>query len=301
MYIFIPNPDDDPVQGTVKHDWNEPTYRVTLTQDIGEYSMIYGSYATGFVAGGFNPEPANLEALVTPYDEETVETLEVGLKSELLRRRLRFNMAVFDSDFDDIQEEAWSPSGTPVTMNIAAASITGVELEGTWLAADWLQLYLAYPNHNHEFTDYINTEGDDLSGFKLPDIPDWTINVGALVSAPLSNGSEIQFRTDYRSRSDISVDAAITENPEWGIRPGVAIWDARLSWLSTNRTWEIALWGRNLTEEAEISSISTQSLMSQRVALYLHRAPMEFLLGSPSSKQMLVYQIERIARAGRST
>ena len=90
-----------------------------------------------------------------------------------------------------------------------------------------------------------------------------------MVFMPLNNGSEFQFRVDYRNRSDISVDAAITEHPEWGIRPGVAILDARLSWLSTDRRWEIALWGRNLTEEAEISSISTQSLMSQRSALYL--------------------------------
>jgi iron complex outermembrane receptor protein len=268
-FIFIPNPDDDPVQGTAKHDWSEPTYRVTLTHGISQYSMIYGSYATGFVAGGFNPEPANLEALVTPYDEETVNTLEVGIKSELLKRRLRLNMALFDSDFDDIQEEAWLPSGTPVTMNIAAASIRGVELEGTWLATDWLQLYLAYANYDHEYTEYINTEGDDLSGFKLQDVPDWTVNAGGLVSMPLSNGSEIQFRVDYRNRSDITVDAAISEHPEWGIREGKAILDARLSWLSTNRRWEIALWGRNLNEEAEISSISTQSLMSQRVALYL--------------------------------
>jgi outer membrane receptor protein involved in Fe transport len=49
----------------------------------------------------------------------------------------------------------------------------------------------------------------------------------------------------------------------------VAVWDARTAWLSTDRRWEIALWGRNLTNEAEISSISTQSLMSQRAALYL--------------------------------
>ncbi len=265
-FIFIPESDDDPVQGTVEEDWSKPTYRLTLTHAFDDNVMFYGSYATGYVAGGFNPEPSNLEALGTPFDEETLDTIEFGMKSELAGRRLRLNLAAFDSSFDDIQEEFFLPSGTLVTQNIAKASIRGVEIEGLWLANDYLEFDLAYANYDHEYDDFINSDGTDLGGAKLQDIPDWTLNAGAQLRVPMRNGSELRFRVDYRSRSDINEDAE--QDPVWGIRPGTDIWNARLSLQSADSAWEVALWGRNLSKEEDMVSITTQAFMTQRSVTY---------------------------------
>ena len=67
-----------------------------------------------------------------PFDPETALTYEVGLRSEWLHRRLRFNVTLFDTEYKDIQlRQLTFVAGdfTTLIQNAARARIRGAEAE----------------------------------------------------------------------------------------------------------------------------------------------------------------------------
>jgi len=91
--------------------WDEFTPKVGLRFQMNDSVMFYGLYSKGFRAGGFNGRPAGGEylAAATPYDPETVDNYEVGMKSEWLDGRMRLNVSAFTMDYQDKQEEQSVP------------------------------------------------------------------------------------------------------------------------------------------------------------------------------------------------
>jgi iron complex outermembrane receptor protein len=263
--IFLEDPSEIVVAG-VSEDWSATTGKIALTHRLSDSNMVYASAATGYKSGGFNPEPFNVEAAITPFDEETVQSIEVGSKNQWLDNRLRLNATAFYSEYDDIQAEFFNPSGVTIIANIAAASITGVELEFTWLLTDNFTLLGSYAGYDHEYDEFIDADGNDLSGNKLQNVPDWTANVSADYQIPLDSGSAVKLRLDYRIRSDIFDDA--DPDPVQGIRQGEDMLHARATWYSADSKWEVSAWGKNLLDNAEIVNIGTRSIMSQRRVIY---------------------------------
>src|SRR3546814_6454243 len=56
--------------------------------------MVYANYSQGYKAGGYNSR-GTIPEYVVPYEPERVTAYEVGLKSGLVVRLLRYNVAVF--------------------------------------------------------------------------------------------------------------------------------------------------------------------------------------------------------------
>jgi len=264
--VFLDDP-SQPVVGDVEEDWDALTGRVSLTHSFSDVGMVFASVSSGYKSGGFNPEPSNLEALETPFDEETVIAYEIGTKNQFLDDRLRLNASIFYSDYDDIQTEDHTPTGTTIIANAASAEIAGVEFETVWLVTDKLTLLASYAYYEHEYGDYFDEDGNNLKGNDIQNVPDWTANVSADYEQPLSNGSAMKFRLDYRTRADVFDDA--DPDYEQGIREGKDMLGARASWFSANQQWEVAAWGKNLLDEDEVVNIGTQSIMSQRRSVYV--------------------------------
>jgi iron complex outermembrane receptor protein len=109
----------------------ETTGRLGLKYFASDDTLLYGTVSKGYKAGGVNLDPR-----LASYAPETNQVAELGLKSTLADGRLRFNSAVFYSDYEGIQLSALTPVGTPPallpnTLNAAPAEIYGVELELT--------------------------------------------------------------------------------------------------------------------------------------------------------------------------
>src|SRR4029079_12263755 len=68
------------------------------TDDVSTYLRI----ATGYKAGG-SAESVDVGQFGNPFDPEDVTLYEVGLKSYLFDRKVRLNLAVFDSEYEDMQ------------------------------------------------------------------------------------------------------------------------------------------------------------------------------------------------------
>ena len=113
-----------------KFTWNVMG-RYEFTPDVS----VYGRVATGYRSGGFNaPDPVLAGTSTIPsFNEETVISYEIGLKSELFNRNLRLNIAAYRADFSDFAsvQPVLQTGGTFASRIVNAGSVkfTGIEAD----------------------------------------------------------------------------------------------------------------------------------------------------------------------------
>ena len=241
-------------------DWNDTSFKVALDFAINDENRIYGLVASGYKTGGFQPEPFNFADAFVPFEEETATNYEFGYSGSLADGRLQLNVSAFFLDYEDLQVTQFVVRGgafSAVISNAGNVETTGVEFEWNWMLTDNFRITGTFAALDAEFVDTILLDEDgnpaDLSGQRPDNSPDWTATFAADYTINLAGGSSINIRGDYRGRSDAFDD--VGENPA-RLRPGADVLGARVGWVSADQSWEVALWGQNLTEEEQVISIS---------------------------------------------
>ena len=111
------------------------TGRGALEYDLGDDTMVYGSYTRGFKPGGsnltFGIEDVISPILVLPtFKDETIEAWELGIKTDFADNRIRLNAAVFYYDYKNLQYQATDPEVFNGGVgNLPGSEIYGAELE----------------------------------------------------------------------------------------------------------------------------------------------------------------------------
>lgn len=109
-------------------------YRVSVDYRFAPELLVYGTIATGYKAGGVGPRPFNA-AQARSFGPEKVTSYELGVKTDLFDRRVRFNAAAFIQDFTDAQLTLLScpqfggPGPCALPQNAGDAQMKGVEAE----------------------------------------------------------------------------------------------------------------------------------------------------------------------------
>lgn len=227
------------------------TYYATTPRFVASYQltpdiMTYISYAKGFSAGDYNGSAPTPAAAVVPTQPETVTSYEVGLKSQWFDRRFRANIALFDSDFANIERTVNQSIDNQLVQtltNAASATIKGAEVELSALPLDGLRL-----NLSSGFTDaaYRTFTGlpPGLNGEELQfaEVPKWTYDVGGSYTfgVPGVNG-QFSFNTDYAWRSLVNTNVL---NIPQEIQRAFGLLNATFAY--NTGPWHFALFGRNL-------------------------------------------------------
>jgi iron complex outermembrane receptor protein len=246
-------PELDTVGGSLSNpfeeSWSEFTPKVGLRYRLNEDLMLFGLYSKGFRAGGFNGRPGTYEAASIPYDPETVDNFEVGMKSEWLDGRLRFNASVFYMNYDDKQEEQSVPTsqGTgqqTVVVNAASAEIYGLEID---LAARITDAFTLTGNLGLLDASYKELEdpisGTDLSDLDLRRAPPVTATLSPSYTVNLGPG-EFWVQADFRYIGE--QELTFLNSPQSHVDAHEVI-DASLNYRMGN--WTASLWGLNLTDD----------------------------------------------------
>jgi iron complex outermembrane recepter protein len=100
------------------------THKLNLSWQATPTALLYATYSTGFRPGGNNRRPN-----VDPFKADTLNNFELGWKTSLFDRRLRFNGAVFYEKWNDVQF-GLSPvgsNGVTNTYNAGNARVYGIE------------------------------------------------------------------------------------------------------------------------------------------------------------------------------
>jgi iron complex outermembrane receptor protein len=113
-----------------------------LQYDANPDLMFYSGYSNGWQAGGFNFSDATASQANVAFGPETVDAYEVGFKSQFLNRRLTVNVAIFRSDYKDLQVGGarQQVNGPPISIiqNAGTSRSQGIELESRWAVTDRL-------------------------------------------------------------------------------------------------------------------------------------------------------------------
>jgi len=125
------------------------TWKGAIDHEIAQDVMIYGSVSRGFKAGTFNTLPLDSPAL----RPEVVDAYEIGLKSELFDRRVRFNLALFWNDIDSPQVTG-QRNGLVALKNAGSARTKGVEFDTAFAPTRGLTLRLAGSYLDAKFRDF---------------------------------------------------------------------------------------------------------------------------------------------------
>ncbi|MEM7583551.1 MAG: TonB-dependent receptor [Acidobacteriota bacterium] len=237
---------------------------ISWTFRASESTNLYLRAATGFKSGGFNLDfitPGDLQAGIE-FDDETVVSFEAGLKVTAMGGRLLFNLAAFNSEYDDYQVNQFldlGNGGTSITIrNAAEVSTQGVEADLTYRGPNGLELTASLGLLDTEFTEFPGggIGGTDASGNELPYAPEnsFSFGIGKIWQI---GGPVIVARASYsHTAAQFTSPANVSEQPlatggsvPFGRLDAYDVTNARLGLISKSGKFELYLWGRNLTDE----------------------------------------------------
>lgn len=160
--------------------YEETTPRFTIDYKLNRDILLYASAAKGFKPGGFNTNEVT-ELLGQSYLPEFVTAYEIGIKTQLLDRRLTLNADVYFNDYTDqqigVQRNVAGNSGVIVAtagiINAGAVEAKGFELDASFQLNDRFNLSLGYAYTDSVFKEYIGgpRPGSSASAFEACGVP----------------------------------------------------------------------------------------------------------------------------------
>lgn len=229
--------------------FDKTTFRISLDHHFSDDVLGYISFNRGFKSGVFNLYSPN-DPAVAP---EVLDASEIGLKTEFLDKRLRFNSAAYFYKFSNMQL-AKVFQGQATTVNAAAAHIKGLDANLELIPARNVTLRAGVSYIDSNFTSYPNapfyipapgggleTVTGDATGNKLPYAPKYSFNVGGDYAVPTTRGN-FTFNINYAYTDSLFINADnLVKQPAFGLLNG------SLTWASPDAKWDVRLWGKNLT------------------------------------------------------
>jgi iron complex outermembrane receptor protein len=233
--------------------WNKLTPQATLDWSPTDDVFMYVTVAKGFKGGGFDDTPANIAQATTPYDPEEATNYEVGIKMDLLDRRMRLNADVFLMDYKDLQVTQTNAACLcNLTDNAASAEIKGIEAEFLFAVNERLLLSLGGSYIDAKYEDFLETAINpstgqrlDSSGNRLQRTPETQLAGGIDLTLPFGSlGDALNFRINYTWQSELfwATDNLARES-------AYGLLDARIALAPPSAPWSVAIWGKNLTDE----------------------------------------------------
>lgn len=255
-----------PIVGTDESEsYTNWSGRLALSYKPGEDTMFYGSFSTGYNAGGFPAAAATDPSQLEPFDPETLYAYELGLKSEWLDRTLRFNAAAFYYDYHDLQvfiEDATQVPTILLKTNAGGATIYGLETDFTWRASENWDMYLAASFMHSEYKDFTGAAGENYDGNQLASAPNLAVSAGITYTHPLSLGAPGALSAMVYGSYQSQIYFTPAADPKYGQDPYTLL-NARLAWSSDSHPIQVALWGKNLTDADVITYIAQVITMDQ--------------------------------------
>ncbi len=267
--VTVPGPVVIPAPNSAARQSNNPvTWRVALDNHLSRDVMDYVSVSRGFKSGGFN--------LLTPgspaFAPETLTTYEIGLKSLMLDRRVRVNLAAFYNDYSNIQVAKYGVASIEL-VNGATAKTYGLDADFEVLLTQHFTISGGLEALHATFTrfedatistplptgGYSQVQGS-VDGNHLPQAPDFSGTVLGTYSIPTQAG-EFRLAASYAYNSETFFE------PDNRLSQGAyGLVGASLLWIDPSKHLTVQGWGKNLTNE-QVAAAEGTNVLNTVIAL----------------------------------
>ena len=268
----------DPTPGVLAGRFRDSNVspQVTLTWHPETDKTIFVAYKTGFKSGGFgltNPLSTASTIGAIDFESEKAHGFEAGAKGLFLDRRLRLSMAGFAYKFTNLQVNTYNPATISYNINNAGeVKQYGFEFDAHMRVNDILTLHGAVAYVNNKFHNFIGqcygyafptgavratatpppncsfansvnlTLQQDFEGQAPARSPEWSGNVGAVLTLPLG-GNSLEFTADGNYTSSYYAADTLVEASR---QKGYWLTNASVSWIGRDDAWKFSLIGKNL-------------------------------------------------------
>ena len=219
------------------------TPKISVQLQASQDTFVYLSAARGFKSGGFNPAAPRAGLAFNP---EFAWSYESGIKRSMAGGRIRTNVAVFHTDYRDLQVQSFIRPGVPDISNAASAGINGVEVEAGATAAAGLRLsgHFSWLDATYDRFLAVLPGGTRraLEGNRLNNAPEWSGAGSAVYEFAMGRTGTASVRGDLAWQSQVfftPVNDAIETQRAYGLV------HLRAGFEPPGRRWEIALYVRN--------------------------------------------------------
>jgi outer membrane receptor protein involved in Fe transport len=273
-YSAIANSLPDPAQPKIH------TYKFGAQYQAKQNLMVYASYGEGFTSassplitiGELSVVPNGCDPRITTtqvichYQPEIIKNKELGLRSDLLDGKLRFNATYFDSTWDNMRvtllpfDANGNTQPYPYQSGEGAGTAKGWEFETVWAPTERLRLNvgLGLIDTNYIQAGFFDGFTGNYPGAPFAYAADTSGTVGVQYQIPLSNGGQIMLVGDYGYMGPYARDAAyqrtqIDANGKPKLEPAYGIFNARFVYEPAARNYSVEIWGKNLTDELYVN------------------------------------------------
>jgi iron complex outermembrane recepter protein len=245
------------------------TWRAALQYQFSDRVMGYVGYSEGFSAGGISvpnlPQYPDIATQI-PYEPETLDNYEIGLRADWFDGLVRTNVTAFLGNYDDIQVtnylftrcDGFPNCDGPLTQlpnlhltNAAKAEVKGVELESVFYPGDNWMVNLNIGRLDTEFTEVGEAADAIFIGAPFAQAPEWTVAAGIQYDTTLRSGGRLTPRIDYTWTDEYTL---ATDYRNQSFQTSYGLLNARLTYAAPNDRWRLAVFGTNLTDEYFMNS-----------------------------------------------
>jgi len=229
--------------------------KVSLDYRITPDIMVYGLASRGFKSGGYNirANTTSVPRSGEPFDDEQVDSFEIGSKMAFLDQRAFLNLAYFYNKYEDIQLSVFTsytlPNGSQSFFgdftNAGKGTVQGVEVEYQFLPTkNWMiSGNLAWLDAKY---DEFMSAGVNIANTQyFTNAPEFSGALNVEYRTDLANGGNLSARVGYSYQSEVwpttDLSPAIKQDGYGLVNAGV-IW-------KVNDAWSLSLQGTNLADE----------------------------------------------------
>ncbi|HBS55599.1 MAG TPA: TonB-dependent receptor, partial [Stenotrophomonas sp.] len=198
-----------------KTNFSNVSPKVSLDYQVTPDVMVYGLATRGFKSGGYNIR-ANAVAVprsAEPFDDETVDSFEIGSKMGFFDQRLFLNLSAFHNKYKDIQLSVFTgidTNGDGIDdsffgdfTNAGKGTVNGLEIEYQYLPTQhWLiSGNLAWLDAKYD--EYMDRGINVAKQMKFTNAPEYSGAVNVEYRTDLANGGNLSARVSYSYQSEV--------------------------------------------------------------------------------------------------
>jgi iron complex outermembrane receptor protein len=240
------------------------SYTIGADYKVSDDVMVYAKRSTGFRSGGHNLRATSVFTSAPFLPEEAKEN-EIGLRSDLFDKRLRFNVSLYDTKVENVQRSTLvvTPTNTTATIlgNAAELKIRGGELESNLRVTDMFSVAATAAYTDASYGKYRDASGDRRIE-RIQDVAPWTYTLSAMFNRDVALGA-LQLRADYAWSDRMDLQPAINPagNNAAGFdqvylkattRPSGGVLNARAALDFSGGRYQLAVFGTNLTDNRDL-------------------------------------------------
>lgn len=232
---------------------------IAVKWEYNNSTMLYVSATTGFKGGSFDARGNVLNSW--EFEEEEARSFEMGAKMGLFDGTAELNLAVFHTDFENMQVSSFDGGIGFLTENIGEATTRGVEFDGRWQLSESLLFTASLAYLDFELTEFpagqcyfgripdsaIDPGKCDFTGKEGVFSPEWSGSVTAQYTTPITEALNFNIIVDVNFLDN---HYTITDLDPRSEQPVYTKFNVRAAVSGADDTWQVALVGKNLTDKS---------------------------------------------------